>query len=116
VVATSDAKPGDGGSFTIGYQFHDLDPDTVIAAMSQAERDAYYNRKRIIEEETIEETQTFWYFIVFGVVGFIIVVVLIICLVRLKKHNDLIVAKVEKLEVGAKLESDDEKNDDFYNS
>jgi len=42
--------------------------------------------------------------------------VLIICLVRLKKHNDLIVAKVEKLEVGAKLESDDEKNDDFYNS
>lgn len=50
VIASKDATVGNGGSFTIGYQYEDRDPDTVIANMSLAERDAYYNRKRIIEE------------------------------------------------------------------
>lgn len=50
VVASKEATVGEGGSFTIGYQYHDRDPDTVIANMTIEERDAYYNRKRIIEE------------------------------------------------------------------
>lgn len=31
------------GSFTISYQYSDVDPDEVIKKMTQAERDAYLN-------------------------------------------------------------------------
>ena len=49
------------------------------------------------EEENVEDTGTFWLFIGGGALGVILIVILIVCLVKMKKRNDLIVAKVEKL-------------------
>ena len=48
----------------------------------------------------------------------LLIALLVFCLVRMKKKNDLIVAKVEKLEAGAihDLSDNEDKNDDFYNS
>lgn len=65
--------------------------------MTQEERDLYYKQRRIIEEESVEDTGTFWLFIGGGVLGVVLIAILICCLVRMKKRNDLIVAKVEKL-------------------
>ena len=45
----------------------------------------------------MEDTGTFWLFIAGGAVGVILIAILIYCLVKMKKRNDLIVAKVEKL-------------------
>ncbi len=105
------------GDFILSYQYNDRDPDTVISLMSEAERDAYYKINRVVEEEGVSETNEFWYFIVAGGVGAILIVVLIVCLCRLKRKNDLIVAKVEKLEqVGDDKTPDGDRNDDFYNS
>ena len=87
----------------------------MIANMSQEERDAYYNLNRIINEESVAETTTFWYFVAGGALGVILIAVLIYCLCKMKRRNDLIVAKVEKLEAGVKV-NDVDKNDDFYNS
>ena len=85
--------------------------------MSQAERDAYYSINRVIEEENVSDTQEFWFFIVGGVLAFLAIVFLIYCLCRLKRKNDLIVAKVEKLEqLGDDRTPDGDRNDDFYNS
>lgn len=83
--------------------------------MSQKERDAYYNLNRIVNEESVADTTTFWYFIAGGAVGVILIGVLIYCLCKMKRRNDLIVAKVEKLEAGMH-DNDPDKNDDFYNS
>ena len=66
--------------------------------MTQAERDEYYRLKRTTTSAGVESTNTFWYFIVGGIVGAILIVLLIFCLVRMVKKNALIVAKVEKLE------------------
>ena len=105
------------GDFIISYQYNDRDPNLVIQLMSEAERDAYYKINRVVEEEGVSETNEFWYFIVGGGVGAILIVVLIVCLCRLKRKNDLIVAKVEKLEVMADDKTPDaDRNDDFYNS
>ena len=45
----------------------------------------------------MEDTGTFWLFVGGGVLGLILIIILICCLYRMKKRNDLIVAKVEKL-------------------
>ena len=65
--------------------------------MTQEERDEYYRQKRVFEEENVEDTGTFWLFVGGGVLGLILIIILICCLYRMKKRNDLIVAKVEKL-------------------
>ena len=104
------------GDFIISYQYNDRDPNIVIQLMSEAERDAYYKINRVVEEEGVSETNEFWYFIVGGGVGAILIIVLIVCLCRLKRKNDLIVAKVEKLEVMNDKTPEAERNDDFYNS
>ena len=68
----------------------------------------------------MEDTGTFWLFIGGGVLGLILIIILICCLYRMKKRNDLIVAKVEKLTAEQLAEKDyipeEEKNDDFYAS
>jgi len=109
------------GDFAISYQYEDRIPEEVLKGMTQEERDLYNNQLRIIEEESVAETGTFWYFVVGGVVGVILIITLICCLVRMKKKNDLIVAKVitlEELQAGANNDNtpDEQKNDDFYNS
>ena len=65
--------------------------------MTEEERDAYYARTRVTDEEAITETWTFWAFVAGGVIGLVLVILLIVCLVRMKQRNSLIVAKVEKL-------------------
>ena len=68
----------------------------------------------------MEDTGTFWLFVGGGVLGLILIIILICCLYRMKKRNDLIVAKVEKLTAEQLAEKDyipeEEKNDDFYAS
>lgn len=95
LVLANDNK--DPTEFTISYQFNNRDPDVVLESMTQEERDEYYRQRRVIVEETVEDTGTFWLFIGGGALGFILIAILIYCLVRMKKRNDLIVAKVEKL-------------------
>ena len=53
-----------------------------------------------------------------GCLGAVLIGILIYCLIRMKKKNDLIVAKVEKLSKEAPANEDNkpDKNDDFYNS
>ena len=94
VLANDNKDPSD---FTISYQYNNRDPEVVIESMTQEERDAYYMQRRVIEEEQVQETGTFWLFIGGGVLGVVLIVILIVCLVKMKKRNDLIVAKVEKL-------------------
>jgi hypothetical protein len=84
--------------------------------MSQEERDAYNNSLRIVEQELVSETNTFWYFVIGAIFGLLLIILLIYCLVHMKKKNDLIVAKVEKLEAGVDSDLSDSHNDDFYNS
>ena len=84
--------------------------------MTQAERDEYYRLKRTTTSAGVESTNTFWYFIVGGIVGAILIVLLIFCLVRMVKKNALIVAKVEKLEEQIDKTPGEDRNDDFYNS
>ena len=94
------------GDFTISYQYNDRDPEAVIAAMTPEQRQAYYATRPIVDEEKVSETNTFWFFIAGGVGGVILIVILIVCLVKMKKRNDLIVAKVEKL-TSVQLEKSD---------
>ena len=74
----------------------------------------------MFEEEKVEDTGTFWLFIGGGALGVILIGILIFCLIRMKKRNDLIVAKVEKLSAAQLQEKDyipeEERNDDFYAS
>ena len=106
------------GDFTISYQFIDRDPEEVIANMTEEERLAYYKTNKVVEEENIEDTNTFWFFVGGGCLGAVLIGILIYCLIRMKKKNDLIVAKVEKLSKEAPANEDNkpDKNDDFYNS
>jgi len=67
--------------------------------MTPEERALYYETSAIVEQESVKDTSTFWFFIAGGVGGVILIGVLVYFLVRLKKKNDLIVAKVEKLSV-----------------
>ena len=97
LILVDQGAAGETGDFTISYQYSDLDPDDVINRMTQAERDAYYNQKRITEKEDVSETNTFWYFVAAAVVGAILIIGLLICLCKLKSNNDQMVAKVEKL-------------------
>ena len=118
-VGTTAALQDYSPSFTLSYQYYDRDPAEVIAAMSEEERNAYYDANREVNEEKITETWTFWLFIVGGVIGLILIVLLIICLVRLRQKNSLIVAKVEKLSTDQILAGkipEGEKKDDFYES
>lgn len=117
VLANDNTDPTE---YTISYQYNDRDPDAVLESMTQEERDAYYRQKRIYEEESVEDTGTFWLFVGGGIVGLILIIVLIYCLVKMKKRNDLIVAKVEKM-TAEQLQKrsfvpNDERNDDFYES
>ena len=63
---------------------------------------------------------SFWLFVGGGVIGAILIIILVVCLVKMKKRNDLIVAKVEKLtedqKTGKKQLTKAETNDDFYAS
>ena len=117
VIANDNSDPTD---FTISYQYNDRDPEVVLESMTQEERDEYYRQRRVFEEENVEDTSTFWLFVGGGVLGFILIVVLIVCLVKMKKRNDLIVAKVEKMTAEQLQEKDyipeEEKHDDFYAS
>ena len=86
--------------------------------MSIEERDAYLNTKTTVEEGDVEETGTFWFFVGGGILGAIIICLLIYCMVVVKKRNDVMVAKVEKMTSEQLAEKDyipeDERNDDFY--
>lgn len=110
---------GESGDFTISYQFIDLDPEEVLIQMSQAERDAYYAENPKYATKDVADTNTFWFFIAGGVVGAILIGILIFCLVRMKKKNDTIVAKVEKLSARGRPSEgnkpDINSKDDFYN-
>ena len=86
--------------------------------MSIEERDAYLNTKTTVEEGDVEETGTFWFFVGGGILGAIIICLLIYCMVVVKKRNDVMVAKVEKMTSEQLAEKDyipeEERNDDFY--
>ena len=92
--------------YEISYQFNDRDPDTVIANMSIEERDAYLNTRTTVEDEGIEETDTFWFFVGGGVLGAVIIIALIYCMVVVKQRNDVMVAKVEKMSAEQLAEKD----------
>ena len=116
VMADTDSELSD---YSISYQYNDRDPQEVIDAMTPEERAKYYQTTAIYETETVKDTKTFWLFIVGGICGLALIIVLIIFLIRLKKKNDLIVAKVEKLSLDKLTKSEmtkEEKNDDFYTS
>ena len=66
------------GDFTISYQFIDRDPEEVIRNMSEDERLAYYEKNKIVEEENIEDTDTFWFFVGGGILGAILIGILIL--------------------------------------
>ena len=106
--------------YRIKYKFKDRDPDEVIANMSIEERDAYLNTKTTVEESNVEETETFWFFVGGGILGAIVIIALIYCGVTVKRRNDGMVAKVEKMTAEQLAEKDyipeDEQNDDFYAS
>ena len=65
--------------------------------MTPEERALYYETSAIVDKESVKDTSTFWLFIAGGIVGVILIGILVYFLIRLKKKNDLIVAKVEKL-------------------
>ena len=65
--------------------------------MSVADRDAYLNQRTILEEEAVQETGTFWLFVGGGILGAVIIIGLIYCMVVVKKRNDTMVAKVQKM-------------------
>ena len=44
------------GDFVISYRFNDRDPDTVLAAMTEEERQAYYDKKPKI----VVQQKEFW--------------------------------------------------------
>ena len=104
--------------FKVTYQFVDRDPDEVIANMSIEERDAYLNTRTKVEEGNVEESDTFWFFIAGGIFGAIIIRLLIYCMIVVKRRNDVMVAKVEKMSAEQLAEKDyipeEERNDDFY--
>lgn len=106
--------------FRITYQFNDRDPDTVIANMSIEERDAYLNTRTKVVDESVADTDTFWFFVGGGILGAIIIIALIYCMVVVKRRNDVMVAKVEMLSAEQLAEKEDipydEANDDFYTS
>ena len=106
--------------YRIKYRFNDRDPDEVIANMSIEERDAYLNTKTTVEESNVEETETFWFFVGGGILGAIVIIALIYCMVTVKRRNDGMVAKVEKMTAEQLAEKDyipeEEQNDDFYTS
>ena len=106
--------------YSIKYKFKDRDPDEVIANMSIEERDAYLNTKTTVEESNVEETETFWFFVGGGILGAIVIIALIYCGVTVKRRNDGMVAKVEKMTAEQLAEKDyipeEEQNDDFYAS
>lgn len=83
--------------YNISYKYNDRDPDTVIANMTTEERDAYLNQNTISEEESVDDTYTFWFFVGGGILGGIIIIALIYCMVVVKRRNDVMVAKVEKM-------------------
>ena len=88
--------------------------------MSIEERDAYLNTKTTVEEGDATSSETFWFFVAGGVLGAIIIIALIYCMCVVKRRNDTMVAKVEKMTAEQLAEEDyipdDEKNDDFYAS
>ena len=84
-------------NYRITYRFNDRNPDEVLAAMTIEERDAYLNTRTTVEESGVEETETFWFFVGGGILGAIIIIALIYCMVVVKKRNDGMVAKVEKM-------------------
>ena len=104
--------------FSISYQFWDRDPEEVIANMTIEERDEYLNTKTTVEEGDVDETDTFWFFVSGGILGAIIICCLIYCMIVVKKRNDVMVAKVEKMSAEQLAEKDyipeEERNDDFY--
>ena len=97
VVPPVGNNPATKGDFAIGYQYADLVPEEVLLTLTQEERDEYYNLKRTIEQQSAVESTTFWYFVIGGILGILLLVTLIICLLRLKTKNSQIVGKVEKL-------------------
>lgn len=104
--------------FRVTYSFLDRDPDEVIANMSIEERDAYLNTRTKVEEGNVEESDTFWFFVGGGILGAIIICALIYCMIVVKRRNDTMVAKVEKMSAEQLAEKDyipeEERNDDFY--
>ena len=106
--------------YRIKYKFKDRDPEEVIANMSIEDRDAYLNTKTTVEESNVEETETFWFFVGGGILGAIVIIALIYCGVTVKRRNDGMVAKVEKMTAEQLAEKDyipeEEQNDDFYTS
>ena len=118
ILASDDGEKAD---FSISYQFNDRDPLKVIEEMTPEERALYYETSAIVDKESVKDTSTFWLFIAGGIVGVILIGILVYFLIRLKKKNDLIVAKVEKLTesqimMNEKDPSKGKKNDDFYKS
>ena len=106
--------------YRIKYKFKDRDPEEVIANMSIEDRDAYLNTKTTVEESNVEETETFWFFVGGGILGAIVIIALIYCGITVKRRNDGMVAKVEKMTAEQLAEKDyipeEEQNDDFYTS
>ena len=88
--------------------------------MSQVDRDAYWNQRTVVEDEKAEDTGAFWLFVGCGIAGILLIIGLIIALCRMKRRNDQIVAKVERMSKEQleerKYINEDEKNDDFYAS
>jgi hypothetical protein len=94
VMSNEGSIPSD---FRLTYRFNDRDPDTVIANMSIEERDAYLNTRTKVIDEGVEETDTFWFFVGGGILGAIIIIALVYCMIVVKRRNDVMVAKVEKM-------------------
>ena len=86
--------------------------------MSSAERDAYFAANPHLRSQKVSETKTFWLFVAGGVAGAILIGVLVVCLIRMKKKNDTIVAKVEKLSSSGRPSEGNKPdiNSDFYES
>ena len=107
-------------NYRITYRFEDKIPEEEIANMSVEERDEYLNTKTTVEEGDATSSETFWFFVAGGIVGAIVIIGLIYCMVVVKRRNDVMVAKVEKMTAEQLAEEDyipeAEKHDDFYAS
>ena len=83
-----------GGDFLISYRYNDRDPDEVLAAMSEEEREQYLTKEIIIKQENFYETWLFWVLVFAGLVGLGIMIFLCVCLLNMKRKNDAIISKV----------------------
>jgi hypothetical protein len=97
IVSHEVQSPGD---YVISYRFNDRDPDEVIAAMTEEERQQYYDKKPevVLQQREFWKEWEFWALVVVGIVGVAIMIMLCCCLLNMKRKNDQIIAKVTKLE------------------